>query len=226
MTKLTKDYFDLYSLRMKNEGFRARSAYKLLEIEEQFRIFAGVQKVLDLCGAPGSWSQVLSRHIERSPQRKLVAVDLQHIGEIDGVEIIQGDICNKSTLEKVCNLFNNCKIDLVVCDGAPDVAGLNSTAEDLQFSLIYSALIFCNQLLKKNGTFVCKTFMGKRQHLTQFITSLFFSHCHFYKPKSSRKESSEIFLIATGFTYNKDYENSFMFDHEVILQKLISSINE
>ena len=139
MGKTSKDKRDIYYRLAKEEGFRARSAYKLLQLNEQFDIFKGdivrrdsslsksslgVRRAVDLCAAPGSWSQVLARDLDRtSGEPKIVAVDLQAISPISGVVQIQGDITKLSTAEQIISHFQGELADLVICDGAPDGSG-------------------------------------------------------------------------------------------------------
>ncbi|KAK8614715.1 hypothetical protein V6N13_068510 [Hibiscus sabdariffa] len=146
MGKASRDKKDIYYRKAKEEGWRARSAFKLLQIDEEFNIFEGVKRVVDLCAAPGSWSQVLSRKLyllaKQSPALKdgelplIVAIDLQPMAPIEGVIQVQGDITNARTAEVVIRHFDGCKADLVVCDGAPDVTGLHDMDEFVQSQLI------------------------------------------------------------------------------------------
>ena len=123
---------DIYYRKAKEEGYRARSAYKLLQINDEFNIFDGVTRAVDLCAAPGSWSQVLSNRLYASDEERktaqalrVVSVDLQEMAPIDGVGIVQGDITRHDTLQAVLAVFGGEKAELVVSDGAPDVTGLH-----------------------------------------------------------------------------------------------------
>ncbi|KAF0419059.1 FtsJ-domain-containing protein [Gigaspora margarita] len=137
MGKSSKDKRDIYYRLAKEQGWRARSAFKLLQIDEEFNIFEGVQRAVDLCAAPGSWSQVLSKKLneirpEDAPLPKIVAVDLQAMAPLEGVIQIQGDITKVSTAEQIVSHFEGELADLVVCDGAPDVTGLHDMDEYIQ----------------------------------------------------------------------------------------------
>ncbi|KAJ4849354.1 hypothetical protein Tsubulata_024297 [Turnera subulata] len=147
MGKASRDKRDIYYRKAKEEGWRARSAFKLLQIDEEFNIFEGVKRVVDLCAAPGSWSQVLSRKLylpgklspgssDKNDLPLIVAIDLQPMAPIEGVIQVQGDITNARTAEVVIRHFDGCKADLVVCDGAPDVTGLHDMDEFVQSQLI------------------------------------------------------------------------------------------
>ncbi|KAB1224312.1 putative tRNA (cytidine(32)/guanosine(34)-2'-O)-methyltransferase [Morella rubra] len=171
MGKASRDKRDIYYRKAKEEGWRARSAFKLLQIDEEFNIFEGVKRVVDLCAAPGSWSQVLSRQIylpaKVSPDSKdsdlplIVAIDLQPMAPIEGVIQVQGDITNARTAEIVIRHFDGCKADLVVCDGAPDVTGLHDMDEFVQSQLILAGLTIVTHVLREGGTFIAKIFRGK-----------------------------------------------------------------
>lgn len=131
---------DIYYRKAKEAGYRARSAFKLLQINERFKILEGVNKVVDLCAAPGGWSEVLSRKLyqldarpategksegkegkdSKDERARIVAVDLATMAPLPGVHIIKGDITRQSTAEEIIACFGGEKVDLVVCDGAPD----------------------------------------------------------------------------------------------------------
>lgn len=108
----------MYYRRAKELGYRARSAFKLLQLDERFSFLASASRCVDLCAAPGSWSQVLQRNCQESAQ--IVAVDLQEMAPIVGVQQLQGDITDQETAKHIIELFGGKKADLVVSDGAPD----------------------------------------------------------------------------------------------------------
>jgi tRNA (cytidine32/guanosine34-2'-O)-methyltransferase len=128
MGKTSKDKRDIYYRKAKEEGYRARSAYKLLQVDHTFDIFANVSRVVDLCAAPGSWSQVISARlkeqgVEIEAEAHVCSVDLFEIAEIPGCYTIQGDITRQKTVEEIFSVFKGEKVDLVVSDGAPDILG-------------------------------------------------------------------------------------------------------
>ena len=135
MGKSTKEKRDIYYRKAKELGYRARSAFKLIQIDEEYKIFEGVQKVVDLCAAPGSWSQVLASKLKsregdkKSEISQIVAVDLQEMAPIQGVKSIVGDITSQATAEQIIAEFQGSLADLVICDGAPDVTGLHDIDE-------------------------------------------------------------------------------------------------
>ena len=141
MGKSSKDKRDIYYRKAKEEGWRARSAFKLLQIDDSFDIFRGVKNVVDLCAAPGSWSQVLSRKVylpavaagvAPDDLPKIVAIDLQPMAPIEGVVQIQGDITSLAKVNEVLSHFDGKHADLIVSDGAPDVTGLHDMDEFMQ----------------------------------------------------------------------------------------------
>lgn len=141
---------DVFYGLAKEDGFRARSAYKLMHVNEITQLFHGVTRAVDLCAAPGSWSQLLARELgatyaasvastSDSPAQAaplapptIVAVDLQEMAPIPGVHILQGDITLQSTSDAIISKFGGQRAQLVVCDGAPDVTGLHRLDEFLQ----------------------------------------------------------------------------------------------
>lgn len=121
----------MYYRKAKEDGFRARSAYKLMHVDEMYNVFDGVQRVIDICAAPGSWSQLIVKKlaakgfeyvlfISVKSEPRVVSVDLQKIAPIEGVITIQGDITKEETVKQILDNFGGNKAELVVCDGAPD----------------------------------------------------------------------------------------------------------
>jgi len=205
MGKYSKDKRDIYYRKAKELGFRARSAFKLLQIDEEFDIFRDVHHAVDLCAAPGSWSQVLSRKLlaDKSAadavDAKIVAVDLQPMAPIQGVVQIEGDITSSETAQQIIAAFGGQKADLVVCDGAPDVTGLHDIDEYVQSQLIVSALSITSLLLKNGGTFICKIFRGRDVNVLYNKLEVLFNDLAVAKPKSSRNSSIEAFVVCRGF---------------------------
>lgn len=199
MGRASKDKRDLYYRRAKEEGWRARSAFKLLQINEQFDIFKNVTKVVDLCAAPGSWSQVLSRELKDRKDAKIVAVDLQPMVPIENVEIFQMDITHPSTLDKILRTFEGEKAQLVISDGAPDVTGLHDLDEYIQQQLVMAALQLATCVLCEGGTFVAKIFRGRDIDLLYSQLGYLFQDVVCAKPRSSRGTSLEAFVVCMGY---------------------------
>lgn len=214
MGRSSKDKRDIYYRLAKEEGWRARSAFKLIQINEEYDIFKGVTKAVDLCAAPGSWSQVLSRKLRANAENpedvKIVAVDLQAMAPIAGVIQIQGDITKVSTAEEIINHFEGEKADLVVCDGAPDVTGLHDLDEYIQAQLLLAALNITTHVLKKGGTFIAKIFRGKDITLLYCQLKIFFPLVTVAKPRSSRNSSIEAFVVCENYTPPEGYIPNMM----------------
>ena len=178
-----------------------------MQIDEEFDLFAGVTRAVDLCAAPGSWSQVLSRKLfanaSSASDVRIVAIDLQEMAPIEGVTLLQGDITSSETVAKVLSVFREGDearlAELVVCDGAPDVTGMHDLDEYVQAQLLLSALAITTQLLAPGGTFVAKIFRGKDVSLLYAQLQIFFPRVYCAKPKSSRNSSVEAFVVAQGF---------------------------
>uniref|UniRef100_A0A0N4ZF03 Putative tRNA (cytidine(32)/guanosine(34)-2'-O)-methyltransferase n=1 Tax=Parastrongyloides trichosuri TaxID=131310 RepID=A0A0N4ZF03_PARTI len=236
MGKVSKDKRDIYYRQAKEDGYRARSAYKLLQLDEEFHFFKYVTKVVDLCAAPGSWSQVcceklaknanhpVCKEYEMDKEIKIVAVDLQPIAPYPPVIRIQGDITEESTATKIIESAEG-KVDLVICDGAPDVTGLHAFDEFLQSQLVLSALNITTMILKEGGHFVAKIFRAKNVQLLQTQMEMFFKKVEVAKPKSSRQSSSESFIVCMDYTPIPDYVPTlknpmFLSDYDKEITKL------
>ncbi|KAE9421149.1 hypothetical protein Angca_008074 [Angiostrongylus cantonensis] len=209
MGKTSKDQRDIYYRMAKEQGWRARSAFKLLQIDDEFRILENVTKVVDLCAAPGSWSQVLSKRLLENAsdpnEVKIVAVDLQPMSPINGVIQIRGDITDNTTAKKIIEVFG-ALADLVVCDGAPDVTGLHSLDEYMQSQLVLAALNITTNILKIGGSFVAKIFRARNVCLLYAQLKVFFKEVYCAKPKSSRLSSCEAFVVCRGYSPPDGFE--------------------
>jgi len=200
--KGSKDKRDIYYRKAKEDGWRARSAFKLLQVDETFNLFEGVTRAVDLCAAPGSWSQVLQQKLcpDAAGNRPLiVAVDLQEMAPIPGVTLLQGDITDRATAERIIGHLEGQKAQLVVCDGAPDVTGMHDIDEYVQAQLLLAALNIATFVLADGGTFVAKIFRGRDTTLLYAQLRCFFEFVTTAKPKSSRNSSMEAFIV--GQTY-------------------------
>ena len=207
---------DLFYRKAKEEGFRARSVYKLKEIHYNYNILSPTfSNFVDLCAAPGSWTQMLRILTKSNPKAKIVSVDIQHIVPIEGVTIIKGDITRQDTIEKILSNFDNDKVDVIIFDGAPDVTGVIDVDMYLQVELIIFSLVIAMKLLKKGGIFVAKMFkVGalddmekvRRENLYAVKSDFYyekvkilFDNVFYFKPSSSRASSHETYLICENF---------------------------
>jgi len=216
MGKYSKDKRDIYYRKAKEIGFRARSAFKLLQIDEEFHIFHdGVNRVVDLCAAPGSWSQVVSRKLftgdaAADAGKKAVAIDLQQMAPIDHIVTLQGDITSMETVKEVLRHCEGELVDLVICDGAPDVTGIHDLDEFIQAQLILAALNITTHLLRPGGDFVAKIFRGKDITLLYSQLDCFFDNVTCAKPRSSRNSSIEAFVVCQGYNPPADFSPSLL----------------
>lgn len=194
---------DPYVARAQKEGYRARAAYKLIEMNEKFHFLKNNQVVVDLGAAPGSWTQYVRREFPRS---KVFAMDLLEIKPIPDVEFYQGDFTTDAALDWLNQKLNlsaddvaNGTVDVVLSDMAPNTVGHKKTDHIRQMVLLEYAFDFATRALKQGGTFVAKSFTGGTTgELLKQIKERFES-VHHIKPPSSRKDSVEMFIVAMGF---------------------------
>ena len=194
---------DPYVARAQKEGYRARAAYKIIEMNEKYHFFKNGQVVVDLGAAPGSWSQYVAREITKS---KIFAMDLLEIKPINNVEFYQGDFTTDEALrwlEEKLNLSHDEEgkgtADVVMSDMAPNTVGHKKTDHLRQMVLLEYALDFALRALKKGGTFIAKSFTGGATNDLVKQIKEHFEDVHYIKPPSSRKDSVEMFIVATGF---------------------------
>nr|XP_027205447.1 putative tRNA (cytidine(32)/guanosine(34)-2'-O)-methyltransferase [Dermatophagoides pteronyssinus] len=202
MGRFSKGYRDFFAVKAKIEGYRARSAYKLTEVIDKFNLLEDVTAVVDLCAAPGSWSQVLARRLSDHPSAMVVAVDLQKIGQLRGVTVVTGDICSTATHSDIISALGGRSVKLVTCDGAPDMTGCRAIDQELQLELVLAALRTAVKLLAPGGRFVSKFFHGSCSLALSEALSLFFEHVSLIKPEASRPQSTEIFIVGLNFQKN------------------------
>ena len=205
MGRLSRDKRDIFYRRAKEAGYRARSAYKLLQIDAEFKLLDGVHRCVDLCAAPGSWSQVLASRLPSNSDdsSNIIAVDLQPMAPITGVHCLQGDITSIETAQSIIQYFGNKRAELVVCDGAPDVTGLHDVDEYIQGQLLLSAVNIATHCLEEGGTFVAKIFRGRDVSLLYTQLRILFHRVSVAKPTSSRNSSIEAFVVCQDFKGGK-----------------------
>ena len=184
---------DIYVRKSKIEGYRSRAVYKLEEINQKFKIFHNGASVLDLGAAPGSWTQYISKNYKNI---KLASIDLEKFDEIGNVFQITGDFTEDIYKEKILNFFQD-KIDIVVSDMAVNTTG-NKNLDSIQTSeLCLDAMRFSKDILKKDGIFVSKIFVGSTFNEIIEESKKIFKKNKVYKPKASRKESKESFIFCS-----------------------------
>ena len=189
---INKQRRDIYVRQSKIEGFRSRAVYKLKEINQKFKILKNGQSILDLGGAPGSWSQYLSKNLKNT---KLLTIDLLEIEKIKDVKIIHGDFTEEKYKNEIKNFFNH-KIDLVISDMAVNTSGNKNLDAMVTGELALNAMNFSLEVLKTNGQFVTKIFMGSSFNEIVSNSKKYFKETNVFKPPSSRKDSKETFIIS------------------------------
>jgi 23S rRNA (uridine2552-2'-O)-methyltransferase len=187
---------DLYFQQAKSAGYRARSAFKLLQIQEKFHLLRRGQRVLDLGAAPGSWSQVASEIV--GPTGRVVAVDLQAIEPLPGVTTIQGDMTAAKTLAHILQAIEG-TVHVVISDAAPNSTGIKLRDHVLSVELVRAALDLARQVLRPGGHLVAKVFEG--EDLPELIVDLrqAFEKVKPHYPAATRREGREVFLVCTRF---------------------------
>lgn len=196
---LQRQVNDPYVTKAKIDGYRSRAAYKLIEINEKFKILQKNMVIIDLGAAPGGWSQVASLIAQDS---KVIAIDILDIEPLAGVQIIKKDFCDVDTPSIINQIITGCidnknsYIDLVMSDMASNSTGHRATDHIKIIALCEIALEFAVQNLKPGGAFITKVFAGGMEHnLLKKVKENFNTVKHF-KPKSSRADSKEFYLVA------------------------------
>ncbi|MDC3410356.1 RlmE family RNA methyltransferase [Candidatus Pelagibacter ubique] len=188
---INKQKRDIYVRQSQVDGYRARSAYKLIEIDEKFKIFKNGISVIDLGASPGSWSQYISRTVKSG---RLVSIDLKGMEEIENTIQIKGDFTDLESQEKIKALFKS-KVDVVVSDMAVNTTGIKDIDAIYTGELAMEAMNFSKEMLVKEGRFVSKIFLGSSFNEIVALGKKLFKEVKVFKPKSSRKESKESFII-------------------------------
>ena len=188
---INKQKRDIYVRQSQVDGYRARSAYKLIEIDEKFKILKNGISVIDLGASPGSWSQYISRTVKSG---RLVSIDLKGMEEIENTIQIKGDFTDLESQEKIKALFKS-KVDVVVSDMAVNTTGIKDIDAIYTGELAMEAMNFSKEMLVKEGRFVSKIFLGSSFNEIVALGKKLFKEVKVFKPKSSSKESKESFII-------------------------------
>jgi len=187
---LRRHLTDKYVKLSKDNAYRSRAAFKLIEIIDKYKVLNSVQSVIDLGAAPGSWTEVLVERIKHP--KKIISIDLLNIDPIPGVDIIQGDFTSNEFSEYIQKFF---PFDLVISDISPNLSG-NKTADFLRMQdMVEISMDLALSALSKDGHFVAKYFRTGDMSNVISLAKKNFSKVASFKPDSSRKESSEIYLI-------------------------------
>jgi 23S rRNA (uridine2552-2'-O)-methyltransferase len=188
---------DTYVRRARQEGWRSRAVYKLVEMQERHRLLKPGSRVLDLGAAPGAWSQYAAGVVRQ--QGRVIAVDLLDLEPIAGVEFVQGDFREPETLEYVTKCIADQQLDLVMSDMAPNISGNRSVDQPRAMYLAELAADFAGHVLKPGGSMVLKLFHG--EGFDAFVRDMRqnFGAVRVRKPAASRAQSRETYMVATKF---------------------------
>jgi len=188
---INKQKRDIYVRQSQVDGYRARSAYKLIEIDEKFKILKNGISVIDLGASPGSWSQYIAKTVKSG---RLVSIDIKGMEEIDNTIQIKGDFTELDSQVKIKGFFKS-KVDVVVSDMAVNTTGIKDIDAIYTGELAMEAMNFSKEMLVKEGRFVSKIFLGSSFNEIVALGKKIFKEVKVFKPKSSRKESKESFII-------------------------------
>ena len=192
----TEDFFIRDS---KRKGYRSRSVYKLQEIDRKYRIFKNVESVIDIGSCPGGWSEFSRKKIKSGI---ILAIDITEMDPIDGVTFIHGSIEEKGIQENALKKNNNKKFELIVSDMSPNKTGNKVSDQYAFYNIADSILEFSKNGLISKGTLVMKVFVGLGFEEFKSDLNKVFESVNYFKPKSSRKESRETYVIAKNIRYN------------------------
>ncbi len=188
---INKQRRDIYVRQSKIDGYRSRAAYKLIEIDEKFKILKNGAAVIDLGAAPGSWSQYTSKKVKNG---KIVSIDLKEMEAIDNIIQIKGDFKEERNKSKIKKFFKF-NVDVILSDMAVNTTGIKNIDSISTGELSKEAMLFSKEMLNNNGKFVSKIFMGSTFNEIVAEAKLIFKEVKVFKPKSSRKDSKESFII-------------------------------
>ena len=188
---VNKQRRDTYVRKSKVDGYRARSAYKLIEIDEKFKIFKGGMCVVDIGAAPGSWSQYVSKVVKSG---KIISIDLKEMEEIKNTIQIKGDFIEKDIQNQIKSYLNKGS-DVVMSDMAVNTTGIKNIDSIQTGELCKEAMIFTKDVMTEKGFFISKIFMGSTFNEIVALGKKIFKEVKVFKPKSSRKDSKESFII-------------------------------
>ena len=191
---INKQRRDTYVRQSKVDGYRARSAYKLIEIDEKFKIFKGGMIIVDIGAAPGSWSQYAAKKVKSG---KIISVDLKEMEKIQDITQIKGDFTQELIQKKIkSNLSKGA--DVVMSDMAVNTTGIKNIDSIQTGELCKEAMIFSKEVMSKKGFFISKIFMGGTFNEIVALGKKNFKEVKVFKPKSSRKDSKESFIICNN----------------------------
>ena len=196
---ISRQLNDPYVSEAQKRGYRSRSAFKLLQINEKFNLFKSGMVIIDLGCAPGGWLQVITDIINKNKKGQLIGVDLVDTDILPNVEILKGDINDENILSQINKILNGKKVNGVVSDMAADTTGHRPTDHLRTTMLLESAIDIAKNFLDEDGFFLGKCFKGGAEIESLSLMRKYFTKVNHIKPDSSRKESVEGYVIALGF---------------------------
>ena len=188
---VNKQRRDTYVRQSKVDGYRARSAYKLKEIDEKFKIFKGGMSVVDIGAAPGSWTQYVAKVVKSG---KIISIDLKEMENIENTLQIQGDFTSVDTQDQIKEYLKK-RPDVVMSDMAVNTTGIKNIDSIQTGELCKEAMVFSKDVISEKGFFISKIFMGSTFNEIVALGKKIFKEVKVFKPKSSRKDSKESFII-------------------------------
>jgi 23S rRNA (uridine2552-2'-O)-methyltransferase len=193
-----KEHFDdVWVKKSREDGYRSRASYKLIELDNKDRLFRPGQTVVDLGAAPGGWSQVAVERV--GDNGTVVASDILEMSPIAGVAFVQGDFTEQSVLDELLDLLGDRRADVVISDMAPNMSGMAAMDIPNAMGLVELALDMAQQVLKPGGVFVAKVFQGEGFDALLAEMRKSFGTVVSRKPDSSRARSREIYQVCKGF---------------------------
>ena len=181
----------------KDEGFLSRAAFKLIQINREFNFLGECRCLIDLCAAPGGWTQVAAKHMPLSSL--LVAVDIVKMKPIGGAKVLQGDIFTQKCKFDIKKQLNGWLADAIIHDGAPNVTGAWATDAYGQCNLVLASLKLATQFLRQGGWFITKVFRSADYNALLWVIQMFFDKVTVFKPIASRQSSAETYFICQGY---------------------------
>lgn len=187
---------DPYVKQAQKEGYRSRSAYKLIQLNERDRLLRPGMRVVDLGSAPGGWSQVAGRIL--GEKGRVIATDILPMEALRNVDFVQGDFTEQTVFEEILQRLSSQPADLVLCDMAPNISGVDSADQAGSIHLAELALDLAQRVLEPGGDFVVKVFQGAGSDAYLKQLKAAFERCMIRKPAASRARSREVYVVARG----------------------------
>ena len=194
---LARHLSDPFVKQAQKDGYRSRSAYKLVELNEKDHLIRPGMRIMDLGSAPGGWSQVAGKLV--GEKGRVLATDILPMDELQNVDFIQGDFTAEATVQQVLDWLGGAKFDLIISDIAPNLSGIDSADQARSIHFLELALDTVRKTLKPGATFVAKMFQGSGSDDYMKALRKLFEKVLIRKPGASRKESREVYVVAKGF---------------------------